>query len=126
MYIDEKIREHAIDGLKDLKGTDPEASEVHHKLFNEDYFIIGTTKAEKWLEGGKDGVFGAIEKIKEYEQDNFGSVSTDFSDPEKVANMYAYILGEELLQQSEVLRDKWNDYLSDEMLDAIIQELQNL
>ena len=42
--------------------------------------------------------------IKEYEQNNFGEVSTDFSDPEKVANMFAYIVGEEILFESEHLR----------------------
>ena len=32
--------------------------------------------------------------LKEYENDNFGEVNTDFSDPEKVVNMYVYIIGE--------------------------------
>ena len=35
--------------------------------------------------------------IKEYENDNFGSVNTDFSDPEKVVNMYVYIIGEDIV-----------------------------
>ena len=39
-----------------------------------------------------------INFIKEYENDNFGSVNTDFSEPEKIVNMYVYIIGEEIVQ----------------------------
>ena len=35
--------------------------------------------------------------IKDYEQSNFGQVTTDFSDPEKVVNMYVYIIGEDIV-----------------------------
>lgn len=52
-----------------------------------------------------DEAFGAIEKIKVYEQDNFGECNTDLSDPEKVANMLAYVIGEEVLGDCETLRD---------------------
>ena len=41
--------------------------------------------------------FGVINFIKDYEQDNFGKIYTDFSEPEKVVNMYVYILGEEIV-----------------------------
>ena len=68
-------------------------NELHYEIFNTDYYIIGTYKAKKWL---SDKVFDVIEFIKEYEQDNFGEVSTDFSDAEKVVNMYVYIIGEQI------------------------------
>ena len=69
---------------------------VHHECFNNDYYIIGTYQAKQWL---GDNAFNAIEIIKNYEQDNFGEVSTDFSDPEKVVNMYTYIVGEEVIHK---------------------------
>ena len=38
--------------------------------------------------------------------DNFGEVYTDFSEPEKIVNMYTYIIGEEIvydyMQEQEV------------------------
>ena len=37
---------------------------------------------------------------------NFGKVFTDFSDAEKVVNMYVYIIGEEIL--SEIIKDVKN------------------
>ena len=44
-------------------------------------------------------VFEVIDHIREYEDFNFGEFSTDYSDPEKVVNMYAYIIGEEIVQE---------------------------
>ena len=44
-------------------------------------------------------VFEVIEHIREYEEFQFGEVNTDFSSPEKVVNMYAYIIGEEIVQE---------------------------
>ena len=68
--------------------------ELHNEIFNTDYYIIGTYKAKKWL---GDMAFDIIGFIKEYEEDNFGEVFTDLSDPEKVVNMYVYIIGEEII-----------------------------
>ena len=68
--------------------------DLHHYAFNEDYYIIGTYQAKQWL---GDHVFDVIETIKEYEQDNFGQVSTDLSCPERIVNMYAYIVGEQIV-----------------------------
>ena len=68
--------------------------ELHNEIFNTDYYIIGTYKAKKWL---GDMAFNIIGFIKEYAEDNFGEVFTDLSDPEKVVNMYVYIIGEEII-----------------------------
>lgn len=117
----DSIKEHAINGLENLKGgCSVHGCDLHNELFNTDYFIIGTYQAKKWL---GDEVFDCIEKIKEYEQDNFGQVSTDLSDPEKVVNMYAYILGEEILSDSETLRKAWDRVLDDDDLKAISEEI---
>ena len=69
--------------------------DLHHECFNTDYYIIGRYKATQWL---GDQVFNIIDTIKEYEQFNFGEVATDFSEAERVVNMYVYILGEYIVQ----------------------------
>ena len=46
-------------------------------------------------------VFEVIEYIHDYETENFGEVNTTLSNPESVANMFAYIRGEELLADRE-------------------------
>ena len=70
------------------------SSDLHHEIFNTDYYIIGTYKAKQWL--GADA-FDAIAMIKDYELDNFGEVYTDLSNPEQVVNMAVYIIGEEIV-----------------------------
>ena len=80
-YIEEQNKEWIVDNKDDL----------HHHCFNTDYYIIGTYQAKQWL---GDHAFDVINIIKDYEQDNFGQVSTDLSSAESVVNMYAYIVGE--------------------------------
>lgn len=126
MEITEKIKEitnYAIDKLEDLKGRNIYGCDLHNELFNSDYYIIGRDEAVKWL---GDIVFEAIGEIKDYEKDNFGEVTTDLSDPERVVNMYAYIRGEDILQESKTLQDNWDNYLTDENLSAIADELKAL
>jgi hypothetical protein len=90
-YIDENLGEYEID------------EDLHHNMFNMDYYIIGTYKAEMWM---GNGVFRIMRAVDEYEQDNFGERYTDFSDPEKLLNMYVYIVGEVLLgEMKEELRE---------------------
>ena len=95
-YKYDEIKAHFDDYISNL--TDKEIIEniddLHHDVFNTDYYIIGRYEATKWL---GDQVFNVINIIKEYENDNFGEVNTDFSEAEKVVNMYVYIIGEEIV-----------------------------
>lgn len=116
-----EIISYGLDKLDNVQeGVD--ASELHYYLYNEDYFIIGTYQAKEFL----DDPFEAIGMIKEWEQDNFGEVGTDFSDPEKVANMIAYIIGEELLSNCSTLQNKWNEVLTADDLEQIKSELESM
>ena len=114
------VKESAIDALRDGVG-EGHASDLHHHLFNEDYFIVGTYKATQWL--GEDA-FEAIGRIKDYEMGNFGEVTTDLSNPERVANALAYILGEEILQDSDTLRER-DGFLDLKDLKTIAEELED-
>jgi hypothetical protein len=95
-YKYNEIKSHFEDWIKDQdkEWIKHNIDDLHHYCFNSDYYIIGTYKAKKWL---GDQVFNIIDLIKQYENDNFGEVNTDFSDPEKVVNMYVYIIGEEIV-----------------------------
>lgn len=102
-YKQDEITDHFQQYLIDcrpwqqwLDGTrsDFEPTELHHEAFNTDYYIIGTYQATQWL---GDRAFECIEIIKDYEQDNFGQVTCDFSSPEAVVNMYTYIVGEQVV-----------------------------
>ena len=104
MSIYEK-RQEIIDFAKDRiqeiydyeadKVTLDNVYDLHHEIFNTDYYIIGRYQAKQWL--GADA-FDCIYDIQEYENNNFGQVTTDLSEPERVVNMWVYIIGEEILE----------------------------
>jgi len=98
-YKYEEIKSHFEDFINDENNKDfieNNLEDLHHEIFNTDFYIIGRHKASQWL---GDQVFNVINFIKEYENDNFGSVNTDFSEPEAVVNMYVYIIGEEIVAE---------------------------
>ena len=99
----DEVTQYALERIQELKDYDMESynqlvedNELHNEIFNTDYYIIGTYEAKQWL---SDKVFDVIDYIKEYEEANFGEVTTDLSEPEKVVNMYVYIIGEEILYE---------------------------
>ena len=96
-YFDDYIESNK-DLINEQKEIDPSGNDwfhdLHHWAFNMDYYIIGTYQAKQWL---GDMAFDVIGFIKQYEEDNFGEVYTDLSNPEKVVNMYVYIIGEEIV-----------------------------
>ena len=102
--------------------------DLHNETFNTDYYIIGTYEAEQALE--QYGTFEAIRKIQEYENDNFGEVLTDLSDPEKIANMLYYIIGNEaindLYEYSETFSENENDSATAKNNDQIIHDINEL
>ena len=123
--LKEDVKDYIIQQLNDDVGLDQHICDLHHYLLNEDYFIIGSWRAEQWLK--KDSVFNAIETIKEYEESNFGKVSTDLSSSENVANMLAYILGEEILYNNDTyqLFTRFNnEYLNEDKRDLLVSSLK--
>jgi len=104
MTINEK-RQEIIDFAKDQiqyiydydadKVTVDNVYDLHHEIFNTDYYIIGRYQAKQWM--GADA-FDCIYEIQDYENSNFGQVTTDLSEPEKVVNMYVYVIGMEILE----------------------------
>jgi hypothetical protein len=119
----DEARAAIIEALRD--GYSGYYCDLHHEVFNTDYYIIGTYEAKKALE--EYGVFEAIEKVQTYEEDNFGEVYTDLSDPEKLVNMLYYIIGEEVLYEMmdgiEAWDENWNNQATDETNAEILKAL---
>ena len=123
--LKQDVKDYIIQQLNDDVGLDQHICDLHHYLLNEDYFIIGYYQAEQWLK--KDSVFNAIETIKEYEVSNFGEISTNLSSSESVANMLAYILGEEILYNNDTFQlftRFHNEYLSNDKRDLLVSSLK--
>lgn len=100
-------------------------ADLHHEVFNTDYYIIGTYEAKEALK--EYDVFEAIERVQTYEEENFGKIYTDLSDPVKVINMLYYIIGEEvlweMLEHSKTLSENWDNRADEETNAKILEEL---
>jgi len=114
----ENIKECLNDGYSGIY------CDLHNEVFNTDYYIIGTAAAKQALR--EFDVFDAIEKVMEYEKDNFGEVNTELYDPEKLVNMLFYIIGEEAISEIESINDPWNEYATEETNQKIIAEINVL
>ena len=124
------ILEYAIDQLDSEVGIDCYIEDLHHYMFNMDYFIIGTYKASKFI--GSD-LGKILEVCIDFEKD-MGIFDESFYmtilEPEKVVNKLAYVIGYEILNNSKIyqLLSSFNSYkfLNKFHLDLIKKELEAL
>lgn len=115
----------------ELENGSNSLEDIQMNTTSNDLWIIGTYKASQALEyfseedqlyasTNLNGVFGAIEYVKNYETEQFGMVNTDLTDPEEVANMVAYI------NMEYVLTDISNDFDIDIEEELTDQQANNI
>ena len=120
----EEMKQEAIEAIIEAleDGYSGYYCDLHNEVFNTDYYIIGTEMAKDALR--EYDVFDAIEMVQGYENDHFGTVYTDLSNPEKLINMVYYIIGDDIIcdmNNIEAFNDNWNN-CADEETNAIILE----
>jgi len=118
-YKQDEIQQYFYDWLADhdKEWINDNKDDLHHHAFNTDYYIIGYAQAEEWL---GSHAFEVIGIIQEYEKDMFGESYTDLSDSEKVVNMYAYIVGEQIVYDYiETLEDEDEEEEEEELKTVI-------
>ena len=99
-YKREEIEEHFDDWLAETMQAQghewikDNLDDLQHHAFNTDYYIIGTERAINWM---GSYCWDIMQFVKSYEIDNFGELTTDVTNPERLVNMYAYIIGEEVV-----------------------------
>jgi len=103
-YKEEVIKDYLLQYLEDNDLTIKEVIEdedLHDKVFNQDYFIIGYYNAEQWLidEQGNNRTFEVLSYVQEQEKDNFGTLETVYDNAETLVNHYAYWLGYEVIAE---------------------------
>lgn len=69
-----------------------------------------------------DGTFGAIELCQKYMEDEYGEMSINLGDPEKVANLIDAIRGEGVFYE---MLDKLDIDSNDTLNDEIIKKIEN-
>ena len=122
-FSKQEMIEDIIEYLENTGGV--YGCDLHSEVFNTDYYIIGWPQAKEALESYD--VFDALHKVQTYEIYEFGEVTTDLTDPEKLANMLYYIESEEYLYSLEgEIRDIINEYWGDELEEKDIKKLIEL
>jgi hypothetical protein len=96
--IKAELKQHVQDLIENEALTPENVDDWHHIAFNQDYYIIGYYNAEEWLKKHDVSAFEVMATIVEYEEDNFGEVTSSLDNAESVVSMYVYILGEEIIQ----------------------------
>lgn len=120
-------RQEALEQIKEAieNGYSGYYCDLHNEVFNMDYYIIGSAEAKKAL--NEYGVFEAIEVVKDYEESNFGELTTDISSPEKLANMLWYIIGEEVISEIDsITDDHWNEYADEDSNEEVLAEINGM
>lgn len=117
MNLRDELLHHVINTIKDQQLTN--FDELHYHAFNEDYYIIGHYRADQWLKSHDISPWEAIEKVIEWEQGVIGEVclKPEAINSEKIVNMYAFILGEELLSEFDL------DQSPEDLIEALTDEI---
>ena len=125
---DDMLENAKDDIINALDGYSGYYCDLHNEVFNTDYYIIGRANAIEELE--EYGVFNAIEEVINFEKEQFGEITTDISDPERLVNMLYYVIGDEIICEMtshiDVFFDKWNDKADDETNQCIIEALKEM
>jgi hypothetical protein len=90
-----ELKQHLIETVKDIYSDDTDFSELHHKAFNEDHYIIGYYQANAWLKKHDVDAFDAIAYVVEQEQSHFGAIDWTPMDinSERIVNLMVYFAG---------------------------------
>ena len=120
---DNKLFNHIFDNIENLEGNC--FDDLHYHLFNEDFFVIGFYRAEKFIEDNELNVFDLIKYCQQREKDEFGEIQTTFDNAETLVNQYAYWRGQELLYLIETLEKFDYEREDDEITNKLIKDVQN-
>ena len=116
-----EIRELIKGEIKDMimDYEDVYGCDLAYEMYNNDYYIIGTYKAKQFLKEYFDDMCECLEQY----QEEFGEIYKDITDPEKVASLLALFVAQDVLSESKILDDKWNEALEESDLEQIKEEL---
>lgn len=114
----EQVMDRILNNIDRFEGQQTDFDTIMQELFNsEEFSNTDTVESISALDlflndpdidwgidsGNRRGVWAALYIIKDYEETDLGEVSTDWSDPNDVANMIDYIRGNTVF--SDILDD---------------------
>ena len=124
-----EMREEAIEAIIEAleDGYSGYYCDLHNRVFNEDYYIIGIQDAKEALR--EYDVFDAVELVQDYEKEQFGRVESELSDPEHLINMVWYIIGDEIICEMyniKAFEDNWNEEATEENNAIIVKAMKEM
>lgn len=98
----EEVVEFKLEALDDIKealeaGYVGNIYDLHREVFDVYPYVDGRDEAKDIL-FNKLNTFHVIDGIVQYEEENFGKIITDFSEPEVVLSTFYYLIGENCIQ----------------------------
>ena len=129
MHTYENMRVQAIEAIiEELEVYNDYYCDLHNRVFNEDWYIIGTARAKDALR--EYDVFDALELVQSYEKDNFGEINTNLGSPEELISMVWYIIGDEIIcemcEDIELFNENWNNEADEENNVKIIEAMKEI
>lgn len=100
--VKQELIEYGVQRLNELELSNKELSEisdVHHQLFNDDYYIIGYHSCSEWLKKHDIDVFDGINFCEVQEMDNFGECHTKYENSEILVNHIVYWVGMQVIEE---------------------------
>lgn len=101
-YKYDEIKNELLDYVENNNLTLSEAlqdDDLHFKVYNSDYFIVGYYNAEQWLiKDDRNYTFDVLEYVQEQEEIALGTIEK-ITNAERLVNLYAYWLGYEVIAE---------------------------
>tara|TARA_R100001163_G_C5030374_1_gene170762 strand:+ start:464 stop:802 length:339 start_codon:yes stop_codon:yes gene_type:complete len=96
--IKTELQEYIIQEMQNYNYNkiDIDLNDLHHELFNQNYYLIGYYNCEQWLKDHNINIFDGINFCQDWETENFGECK-QYTNAEQLVNMIVYIIGEEIL-----------------------------
>lgn len=90
--IKTELRYNLIEYVKQCDDDRTDFDDLHHEVFNEDYYIIGYHQASEWLKSHDVDAFDAIAYVIDQELDHFGESILKPSEinSERIVNLLVY------------------------------------
>lgn len=108
-YKYDEIKNELLDYVEDNNLTLSEAlqdDDLHFKVYNSDYFIVGYYNAEQWLiDNERNYTFDVLEYVQNQEEIADGTIEK-IDNAERLVNLYAYWLGYEVIAELQAEQEE--------------------
>ena len=102
--IKQELRYNLIEYVKQCDEDRTDFDDLHHEVFNEDYYIIGYYQASQWLKQHDVDAFEAIRYVIEQELAHFGESNLKHQDinSEHIVNLLVYFAAFDIMPDCDL------------------------